>query len=187
MKIEVDPDAVELGEPAFCEAPKGFDAIDVSATLGEGLLLVDAHVLVIADIDQAIVSGPAIGADNALGIDPPSNDGSQGVLGAIRHDFRINFSLPLKDAEDGLLEGSPASQPGQGASANPAGTKVAFIDFHHSVQFPALMHSLQGDQQPEPLVEAVDRLAVEPQKCRSLRGCKVQTKALHHFFDSIFA
>ena len=95
MKIEIDFDAVELGEPAFGEAPEGFDAVDVGAALGEGFLLVDAHMLVVADIDQAVVSGPAIGADDALRVDPAANDGPQGVLGAVGHDFGIDFPLPL--------------------------------------------------------------------------------------------
>ena len=57
MKIKVGLDSVELGQAALGEAPEGFDAVDVSAAVGERLLLVDAHVLVVADIDQAIVTG----------------------------------------------------------------------------------------------------------------------------------
>ena len=187
MKIEIDFDAVELGEPAFGEAPEGFDAVDVGAALGEGFLLVDAHMLVVADIDQAVVSRPAIGADDALRVDPAANDGPQGVLGAVGDDFRVNFPLPLKDAEDGLFERSPASQSRQGASPNPAGAKVAFIDFHHPSKLPVLIHPLQSNQEPQALVKRVHRLAIELQKSRRLRGRKVQTKAFHYFFDPILA
>lgn len=87
MKSEVDLDAVEFGEPAFGEASEGFDAIDVGAAFGEGLLFVDADVLVVADIHQTVVPRPAVGADDALRVDPPANDGPQGVLGAIGHDL----------------------------------------------------------------------------------------------------
>ena len=120
MKIEIDFDTVELGEPAFGEAPESLNAVDMGATFCKSLLLVDAHMLVVADIDQAIVSWPAVGADDALGIDPPADDGPQGVLGAIGHDLREDFPLPLEDAEDRLLERSPAPQPGQRTSANAA-------------------------------------------------------------------
>jgi len=187
MKIEIDFDAVELGKPAFGEAPEGFDAVDVGAALGEGLLLVDADVLVVADIHQTVVPGPAVRAYDALRIDPPANDGPQGVLGAIGHDLGVNFPLPLEDAEDGLLERSPAPQPGQGASADPAGTKVAFIDFHHSLKLLTSIHPLQSDQEPETLIVAVDGLAVGLQKCRCLRRREVQAEALHYFFDPILA
>ena len=40
MKIEIDFDAVELGESAFGEAPEGFDAVDVGASFCESLLFV---------------------------------------------------------------------------------------------------------------------------------------------------
>ena len=187
MKIEIDLDAVELGEPAFGEAPEGFNAVDVGAAFGEGFLLVDAHMLVVADIHQAVVSRPAIGADDALGVDSPANDGPQGVLGAISHDLGVDFPLALEDAEDGLLEGSTAPQPGQGTAPNPARPKVTFIHFHHPSKLPALVHPLQGDEQPEALVKGVHRLAVEFQKRRCLRRRKVQTKVLHYFFDPILA
>ena len=67
MKIKVGFDTVELGQATLGEAPAGFDAVDVGAAVGKRLLLVDAHVLVVADIDQAIESGPAIGAEDAPG------------------------------------------------------------------------------------------------------------------------
>jgi hypothetical protein len=187
MKIEVNLDAVKLGESALGEAPERFNAIDVRAAFCKGFALVDSHMLVVADVHQAIITRPAVGADDTLRIDPSTNDGPQGVLGAIFDDLGVNLTLSFKDPEDRLLKGSPTSQPGQRSSANPAGTKVAFINFHHSFEFPALIHSLQGDQQPETLVERVDGLAIELQKSCALRGRKVQTKALRHFFDSIFA
>lgn len=187
MKIEIDFDAVELGEPAFGEAPEGFNTIDMGAAFGEGLLLVDAHMLVVADIDQAIVSRPTVGADDALRVDPAANDGPQSVLGAIRHDFSINLPLPLEDAENGLFEGSPAPQAWQGASPNPAGTKVAFINLHHSSKRTAPVHSLQSNQEPEALVKGVHGLPVELQKSGCLRRCKIQAKAFHYFFDPILA
>ena len=187
MKIEIDFDAVELGEPAFGEAPEGFNTVDVGAAFGEGLLLVDAHMLVVADIDQAVVSRPSIGADDALRIDPAPDDGPQGVLGTIGDDFGIDLSLTLEDAEDGLFEGSPAPQSRQGASPDPAGTKVTFINLHHSSKRPAPVHPLQGDQEPEALVKGVHRLAIQLQKSGCLRRCKIQTKAFHYFFDLILA
>jgi len=57
-------------------------------------------MFVVADIDQAIISWPAIRAKDALRIDPAPDDGSQGLLGAVSDDLGINFSLALEDAED---------------------------------------------------------------------------------------
>ena len=116
MKIEVGFDSVELSQAALGEAPEGFDAVDMSAAVGKGLLLVDAHVLVVADIDQAIVTGPTIGADDALRVDPPPNDGSQGISGTIVNDLGIDLPLALEDAEDGLLERAATAQTRQRAA-----------------------------------------------------------------------
>ena len=161
--MEVDFNAVELGKPALGEAPEGFDAVDVGAALCEGFLLVDAHMLVIADIHQAIVSRPAIGTDDALRIDPSTDNGPQCVLGTVLDDLGVNLSLPLEDAEYRLFEGAPASQPGQRASTDTTGAKVAFIDFHHPSKLPAQGHSPQSNQEPQTLIVGIDGLAVEPQ------------------------
>ena len=100
VEFEIGFDAVELGQASFCKAPEGFDPIDVSAAIGEGFLFVNAHMFVVADIDQAIISWPAIRAKDALGIDPTPDNGSQGLLGTVSDDLGINFSLTLEDAED---------------------------------------------------------------------------------------
>jgi len=77
MKIKVGFDAIKFGQAALGEAPEGFDAIDVGATTGEGFLLVDAHMFVVADVDEAVVARPSVRTDDALGIDPPANDGPE--------------------------------------------------------------------------------------------------------------
>ena len=187
VQREVDLHAVELGQPAFGKAPERFDAVDVSTTGGEGLFLVDADVLVITNVDESIVAGPAIRADHAAGINAPTDDGSQSVLAAIIHDFGVNFSLPLEDAKDRLFERATSSPSGQSASSHPAGTEVAFIDFDHPAKLPPLVHALPGNEQAEALVESIDGVTVEPQKCRRLGGSQVQGETLHDFSDLVLA
>ena len=187
MQREVHLHAIELGQATFGKAPKCFDAVDVSPAFGERLFLVDADVLVEAYVDESIVTGPAVRADDAGGINAATDHRPQRGLGAIFDDFGVNFSLAFEDAENRLFEGSPTSQPGQSTSPYPAGTEVAFIDFDHAAKLPALIHSLPGDEQAEALVEGVEGLAVEPQKRRRLSGGKVQRKALHRSSDFVFA
>lgn len=168
MKPEVGFNAIELSQPSLRKAPEGFDAVDVSAAIGEGFLLVDAHMLVVANINQSIIPRPAIGAENACRVDPASNDGAQSGLGAVRDDFGINFSLPLEDAEDRLLAGASAAQPGQSSASDPVCSKITLVDFDHSSQTAALSHALQNNEESKPVIKAVDRLAVESQKRRRL-------------------
>ncbi len=186
MKIEIGFDTVEPSKAAFGKAPERLDAVDVSTSLGESFLFVDADMLVEADIDQAVIAGPTIGADDACRIDPAADDSSQRGLGAVLNDFCIDLAPPLEDAKDWLLESASAAQARQRTASYPAGTEVAFIDLHDPLELTALHGSLQGDQKPKPGVQRIHSLPVELQKMRRLRGRQVQTKTFQDFFDPIF-
>jgi len=186
MKIEIGFDTVEPSKSAFGETPERLDAVDVSTPLGEGFLFVDADMLVEADIDQAVIARPTIGADDTGGIDPAPDDSSQRGLGAVLNDFCIDLSPSFEDAKDRLLEGASAAQAWQRAASYPAGAKVAFIDLHNPLELTALHGSLQGNQKSKPGIQRIHRLPVELQKMRRLSGRQVQAKAFHDFFDPIF-
>lgn len=171
VELEVDFNAVELSQATLGEAPEGFDPVDVGAAIGEGLLLVDPHMLVITDIDQPIVSRPTIGTEHALRIDPAPNNRPQSLLGAVRDDFGINFPRAFENTEDWLFAGAPAAPSGQRTASQSIRTKVTFVHFHHPLKLTALTHPLQDNEQSKAPIEAVDRLAIEPQKRRSLSRC----------------
>ena len=185
MKIEIGFDPVESSKTAFGETPERLDAIDVSSAFGKGFLFVDADMLVEADIDQAVIAGPTIGADDADGIDPTPDDSSQRGLGAVLNDFCIDLAPSFEDAKDRLLESASAAQAWQRAASYPAGTKIAFIDLHDPLELTALHGSLQCDQKPKPGIQRIHGLPVELQKMRRLSGRQVQAKAFQDFFDPI--
>jgi type IV secretion system protein VirB4 len=59
---------VELDEPTLGVRPEALDAVDVALAAGEVVLLVvDPQVLLVADVDQAVVATPAVGVDDAVG------------------------------------------------------------------------------------------------------------------------
>ena len=134
MKGEVNFDAVKLSETAFGKTPKGFDAVDVSLALGEGFGFVDADVTVVTDVDQPVVTGPSVGADDAPRIDFPLDDASDRGLRAVGDDFSVDLAATLKNAEDGLFAGASSPQPRQRTAPHPTGSEIAFIDFYHSSQ-----------------------------------------------------
>ena len=186
MKIEIGFDAVESSKAALCEAPERLDAVDVSATLGEGFLFIDADMLVETDIDQAVIAGPTIGADDAGGIDPTPDDSSQRGLGAVLNDFCVDLAPSFEDAKDRLLESASAAQAWQRAASYPAGTEIAFIDLHDPLELAALHGSLQGNQKPKPGIQSIHGLPIELQKMRRLSGRQVQAKAFQDLFYPIF-
>jgi len=56
---------IKLFEPTFCEAPKKFDPINGSATIGELVMaMMHAVVLVISDIYQAVIPTPVIAVND---------------------------------------------------------------------------------------------------------------------------
>ena len=185
MKIEIDFDAVEPGETAFGEAPEGFDAVDVSSTFGERFLFVDADVLVEADVDQAVIPGPAVGANDARRIDATPDHRSQRGLRAILDDFGVNLALAFEDAKDGLLERASATQAGQRPTAHPTRSKVAFVDLHDALEVVALPRSLERNHDSKPRVQRIDRLAIDLQQVGGLGGCQIETKAFQNLFDPV--
>jgi len=65
------------------------------------------------------------------------------------------------------------------------GMRLPSISLLHAKR--TTVHPLQGDQEPEALIKRVHGLPIQLQKRSCLRRCKIQTKALHYFFDPILA
>jgi|SRR5271168_2930592 len=185
MKIEIGFDAIEPGQAALGETPEGLDAVDVSPAFGKSFLFVDADMPVEADIDQAVIAGPAVRANDAGRIDPAPDNSPQRGLGAVFDDLGVDLAMPFEDPEDWLFEGAPATQARQRTASYPARSKVAFIDFHYALKLPALHRPLHRNQQPEPGVQRIDRLPIEPQQVSRLSGRQIETKALQDFFDPV--
>lgn len=105
--LEVDGEgglahAVELGQAPLHVAPECLDPIDVGFAVGEALALVDAHVLVVADRDQAVVAAPAVTMNHALRIDPTPDDGQEAGRRAIGHHLGVDAPVALEDPKHRL-------------------------------------------------------------------------------------
>lgn len=171
-------DAVELGQAALGKAPEGFDAIDVSATFGKALGLVNANMFVVADIDQAVVAAPGIGEDNALGIDLAPQRPLESEGRTVRHDLGVDAALAFVDAEDRLLEGAASAPTRSRSTAQPGRTKITFIGLDHANE-ESQLHELMGKNHlTKKGVVTINGVAVEAQKHRGFGSFDVQTKTL---------
>jgi len=66
--------ALELRETDFGRAPEAFGPVDMDRVPGELVLgAVDAEAAV-TEVDEAVVSAPAVGVDNDARVDPPSDN-----------------------------------------------------------------------------------------------------------------
>ena len=182
MQIELGFDPVEPSQAAFGEAPERLNAVDVGAVLGEGLLLVDADVLVKAYVHQTVVAEPTIRADHTLGVNAAPDHRPQRGLGAILDDLGVNLALALEDAGDHLLGCATSTQARQRAAADPIEAKVALAHFNDALEATTLPPSLQRDEQPEVAVKRVDGFAAELEQEGGLGGSEVKAEALQYFF-----
>jgi len=69
--------------------PEAFNPIDVSTTFGKFVLaVIDAQMLAITDIDQAVIAAPAVRVDDAFQFDSAPYHRLQRGFGAIWNDLR---------------------------------------------------------------------------------------------------
>ena len=102
MKLElVFAHPVKLSQSMFCVTPKRFDAIDMPATARELIVaMIDSKVLVNAESHQAVIARPAIGVDDAVGIELAPDNGLQRGLGGIGDDLGVDTVTALEQTKD---------------------------------------------------------------------------------------
>lgn len=106
------------------KAPEALDAVDMGFTSNELILpVIDAQVLAVADVNQAIVAPPAIGINDAVQGDPTADNALQRSLSAVRDDFCVDTAVAFENAEDGRFAKGPASS----LALDAAGAEVRFI------------------------------------------------------------
>jgi len=91
---------MELHKPSFSKGPEGFNAIDMAFTANEFIYsMVYAIVLIIPQINQAVVASPSVRMDDTFRVYSTSNDALQRGFSTIRHDLGVHFSTTLQDTE----------------------------------------------------------------------------------------
>ncbi len=100
---------VEPGQAAFCVAPERLDAVDVIFAPGELVVaMIDPEMLVVADVDQAVVAAAAVGMDNDSRVDLAPYHRLQRGFRAVGNDSDVDFHLAFQDAEHDRLARSAA-------------------------------------------------------------------------------
>lgn len=162
MQWEIHFDPVELRQPPLGERPEGFNAVDVHpVALGKlVLLVVHPQMLVVADGHQPIVSPPAIGIDHGLLCHFPENEILKCLLLAVGYDLGEDFTLALKDAEDGLLQRASTTLKLTMESSSAPGSKVGLVALGLADDLAFLLDSMGVDRDPKPQKVVVDCLAV---------------------------
>jgi hypothetical protein len=187
MKGEELFDAIELGQTAFGKTPKGFDAVDVDAAGSESFGLVNAHMFVVADIDQTVVAAPIIGENNAGRIDIAAQNGVESGGRAVGHDLGVDAALTFIDAKDRLLESAATTAASAWTTAQPGRAEVTFIDLDDADKTAQLGKLIGKNQATKKGVVAINGVAIKAQKHSCFRRLDVEAKAFDEFTKSMSA
>ena len=165
-------EATELRQAHLGDAPEVLDAVDVRLTLHELVAaMIHPVMLLVAQIHQAAVALPAIRVDHAAQGHLALQNGRQHRPGTVRHDLRVNLSLPLEQTEHRhFLISSPAP-----FAPDAAATEITFVNLDLPAQG-RLSFTKHGDAFPEMAQIKVDRVAVQPGQLGDFSGFHIQTK-----------
>ena len=118
--------AIELGQPPLGVAPEALDAVDVRSIVGKFIpSVLDAQVLFVTHIDQAVVPSPAVGVHHRIQADAAANGFLQGLFATIGDNLGVDLSVSFEDAKDNGLAGRPPAS----FTSNAFGSEVGFVDF----------------------------------------------------------
>jgi hypothetical protein len=127
---------IELSQATLGKAPKGFNTVDMAAASNKLIVaMIDPKVFIKANINQPIVTSPAIGVDNAQRISFASDNRLQRALRSIWNNLGVNLITAFKQTKDNRFTASTTTS----FTTHSAGAKVRLI----SLQFATQGRSLQ--------------------------------------------
>jgi hypothetical protein len=92
--------------------------------------MVDPKMLLVAQINQAIIPSPSIGMNNTFWLYTPPDNGLERLSGTIRDDFSINLPIAFENAKDNRLAQCTSSS----FTLNTTSTKITFINFNFTTK-----------------------------------------------------
>lgn len=120
----VAPHAMKLRQSMLGITPERLDAVDVPAALDEFVVaMIDPKVLVQTQVNQSIVASPAIGVNDAIGVNFAADDGLQRGLGGIGNDLGVDTVAAFEQAKDDGF----ATRTTPTLAPDALGAKVGFI------------------------------------------------------------
>ena len=176
-------DTVKLRQAMLGKAPKRLDAVDmVGATHELVVAMIDAKVLCKADVHQSVIATPAIGVNDAVGIDFAADDGLQRGLGGIGDDFGVDAVIALEQTKDNGLAASTSAT----FASNASGAKVGLIGLEFTGKGragSAVLSQAQADALVD-VIGAAHRQAAQPGR---IAGGQVKGKQAQQLTELGFA
>lgn len=168
-------DPVEFSQASLGVTPERFNSVDMVTSPGKFVLaMMDSEMLVKTQVDQSMISSPAIGVNEAFWIRFSTNDGLKDSLARIRNNFGIDPVTSLQKTENDCFTASASSS----LASNPMRPKIRFVRLQGSGQrrllFTGLRKTLTNAK--EDRIDGSDR---KPCKYRGFSGRQIHCEASH--------
>src|SRR5215213_3780460 len=127
MQIESSGrDAVKLLQASFSIRPKTFYPVNVNVSNGKHIVrMIDSQMLAVTDINQSVITAPAIGMNHAVERNLAANNGLQRFLLHVRHNLGVNLPVAFIDTKDNCFARCSATT----LAAHSSSTKIRFVNF----------------------------------------------------------
>lgn len=171
MQIEsVRRQTVELSQGAFCRRPEALDAVDVISSIGKLIVgMIDAEMFRVTDINQPVVTAPAVRMSDCMQSDAPANHGLQRPSAAVRDDLGTDRTVALEDAEDNRFPARAATA----LAAHAARSEAASVNFDDSAERRSAFRFF-GDAAANFQIYLVDRFSGQTDNFRPFSGGQIE-------------
>ena len=170
LEVQIERTWVHASEPAHAclgVAPEAFDAVDVIAANGATTELVasmiDAQVLLVAHVHQAVVALEAVGVDDRAEIHFASHRGQNHTLFTTLDDLGVDLAMSLAHTKHDRLSACTSAS----FAFDTTRPEVAFVNFdvpsERSLELARLSHALAQRRE-----QTVHRVAVQRGELRDL-------------------
>ena len=171
--------APEFKKPGLGKSPETLNPVDVGLAVYKFVLtMIHAEMLFIPQVDQPIVTAPAIGVDDRLQVDSSSNDRLECFTTTVGNDFGVDFTVSSEYTKDNGLPESTTST----FALDATGTEIAFIDFHFTGER-GLLFTVLGNALTYGPEVSVDRVPVKTGQRSDLESIQIQSKKPDKFAD----
>ena len=137
--------------------------------------MIDPEMPINPDIHQAVITPPAIGVDNAVGVDLAADDGLQRGFGGVWDDLGVDAVTALEQTKDDRF--AACSTPA--LATNAFGAKVGLIGFQFARKGRLSCTSL-GHTNPDSLVNGVGAAKGKPTQFSGICGGQIHSKQAHN-------
>lgn len=168
--------AIELSQAALGKAPKGFNTVDMTASPDKLIVaMINPKVFIKANINQPIVTSPAIGVDDTQRISFASDNRLQGTLRSIWNNLCVNLIAAFKQPKDNGFTASATTT----FTTHSAWAEVRLIGLQITTQWRAFKAPL-SHAQTHAKVDIVDTAQRNTTQCRAFGSSQILSKMFNN-------